>query len=87
MTVWKEIGTKIFSELQKLFARKDLLPAFLHHPASQRWLTIAILSIILTIILLPGFIILTPQYKPGAIADKNIKADRDFLVVERAATE
>ncbi len=87
MTVWKEIGTKIFSELQKLFARKDLLPAFLHHPTSQRWLTIAILSMILTIILLPGFISLTPQYKPGAIADKNIKADRDFLVVERAATE
>jgi len=87
MSVWKKIGAKIFYELQRHFGRPDLLPAFLRHPAGQRWVIISLLSLMLTILLLPMLIMRPLQYKVGAIADKNIKADRDFLVVERAATE
>ena len=87
MITWKEIAAKIVAEIQKPFARPDLIPVFFKDPAKQRWLILALLSIVLTVMLLPTVTIMAPHYKIGAIADKNIKADRDFLVEERTATE
>jgi len=45
-------------------------------------------GLILTLILYPQILhIAPPQYKVGAIITKDIQADRNFLVIDRAATE
>ncbi|MBW2560426.1 MAG: HDIG domain-containing protein [Deltaproteobacteria bacterium] len=45
-------------------------------------------GLILTLILSPQILrIAPPEYKVGAIITKDIQADRDFLVIDRAATE
>lgn len=87
MTVWKEIGEKILGEFKRLLTRPELVPAVLRNQLGQRWLIIVLLSLCLTMILLPGLLTKSPEYRVGMIADKYIKADRDFLVMERAATE
>ncbi|MDI9571447.1 MAG: HDIG domain-containing protein [Pseudomonadota bacterium] len=87
MITWKEIAAKLAYEIRRPFARPDLIPAFLMDPVRQRWLILVLLSLALTAMLLPTATVIAPRYKLGAIADKNIKADRDFLVEERAATE
>jgi len=46
------------------------------------------MSLILTLILYPQILRMAPpEYKVGAIVTKDIQADRDFLVVDRIATE
>jgi hypothetical protein len=45
-------------------------------------------GLILTLILYPQILHITPpEYKVGAIITKDIQADRNFLVIDRAATE
>ncbi|NQU03630.1 MAG: HDIG domain-containing protein [Syntrophaceae bacterium] len=54
----------------------------------QRWIIAVVMSLILALILYPQIIHRThPEFKVGTIATKNIKADRDFLVEDRASTK
>ena len=54
----------------------------------QRWVIAVVMSLTLSLILYPQIIPRThPEYREGSIATKNIKADRDFLVEDRASTK
>jgi len=87
MTFWKEIARKSIAELQRQFTRPEIIPEIVRNPQTQLWFILVTLSLFLTFLILPTVTSMPPRYKIGAIADKNIKADRDFLVEERAATE
>jgi putative nucleotidyltransferase with HDIG domain len=68
--------------------KEILIPAFARDPLLQRWAIIVSISIVLAFILSPQIIHLRPpDYEVGGIASKDIKADLDFLVEDRAATE
>lgn len=53
----------------------------------QRWVIVIVMSFILTLIVSPRIHLISPSYELGSIATKDIKADRDFLVEDRASTE
>jgi len=54
---------------------------------SVRWFILIGFTIIFTIILYPTLIITKHCYKLGDVAEKNIKAPKDFLVEDEGATE
>lgn len=68
-------------------SRKEKLLLALQSVPVRKALILAIISIILSILLMPRISFFRPIYSVGSIATKNIKADRDFLVEDRAATE
>jgi len=53
----------------------------------RKVLVLVILSIVLSILLMPRITFFHPIYSVGSIAAKDIKADRDFLVEDKIATE
>src|SRR3990172_10615720 len=72
---------------KKLRERTPALNDFLFHGQLHKWLILAVSSFLLTILLTPQVRFKHPEYKAGDIASSNIKADRDFLVEKKAATE
>lgn len=60
---------------------------FAGNPQLQKGTILFSLSIILAILLTPQTHFKYPEYKVGAIATSNIKADRDFLVEKKSATD
>ncbi len=87
MTLLKAITEKHLPALKKWLSQPENIPAFIKNTQLQRLVLIVSLSLMFTFLLLPTFPLSRPEYKVGAIANKNIKADRDFLVEERAATD
>ena len=67
--------------------RFDFIPPFFKNSHFQRWFICVVMSLALTVILSPHIHLTHPSFKLGAIATKDIKADRDFLVEDRASTE
>ncbi|MBN2515022.1 MAG: HDIG domain-containing protein [Deltaproteobacteria bacterium] len=65
----------------------NVVPEFTRDPLFQRWTILIIMSMILTLLLSPQIHLISPVYKVGTIATKDIKADRDFLVEDKASTE
>ncbi|MDO8786380.1 MAG: hypothetical protein Q7J12_09220, partial [Syntrophales bacterium] len=65
----------------------NIVPGFTRNTAFQWWSIAICLSFIISLLLTPQIHFTHPHYKVGSIANKDIKADRDFLVEERAATE
>ena len=64
-----------------------MVPAFFKNLSFQRWLIAFGLCLMLTYFLSPQINFGVPEYKAGAIAIKDIKADRDFLVEDKTSTE
>jgi len=87
MTILQAISEKHLPAWKKWLAQPENLPAFIKKPRFQRWFLLVSLSLIFTFLLLPTVPFSQREYKVGAIADKDIKADRDFLVEERASTD
>ena len=71
---------------KKFRERNPALNNLLSHARLHRWLILVLSSFILTILLTPQVRFQHPAYKLGDIADSKIKADRDLLVENRAAT-
>ncbi|MBW2647535.1 MAG: hypothetical protein JRE23_15450, partial [Deltaproteobacteria bacterium] len=65
-----------------------IVPRFVKNPLLQRWAILISISIVLAFILSPRIThIRPPDYEVTSIATKDIKADRNFLVEDRAVTE
>ena len=52
-----------------------------------RWVLLAALILILTIIVYPNLVITTHQYDLGDVAERDIKAPKDFLIEDEVATQ
>lgn len=65
-----------------------IVPRFVKNPLLQRWVIFISISLVIAFILSPRISHLRPpDYELGSIATKDIKADRNFLVEDRAVTE
>ena len=53
---------------------------------SRKWLLLAALSIVISMLVSPSFIVENPHYQLGEIADRNVKAKHDFLIEDEEAT-
>lgn len=67
--------------------RFEYLPPFFKNNLFHRWVICVVMSLMLTVILSPHIHLIHPSFKLGSISTKDIKADRDFLVEDRASTE
>lgn len=81
------IKNNISSIFKKIAHRINIVPEFARNTVFQRWGICICLSFILSLLLTPQIHFTHPHYKVGSIAAKDIKADRDFLVLDRASTE
>lgn len=78
---------KAASLLKETANRLDLLPEFAKRRPFQKWFLLIAFSLLLSLILTPQIRISHPEYKVGVIAAKDVRADRDFLALDRNATE
>lgn len=66
------------------------IDAFLKRLAPQqglRWLVLLVVVLVFTVILYPGLVVTDFTYRIGDVAEKDVKAFRDFLIEDREATE
>lgn len=73
------------SKPRGLFRRK-IFPIALRETSFQKGILLAGLSLIIALLLTPSFTVNNPVYKLGDVADRNIKAKRDFLIEDEEAT-
>jgi len=52
-----------------------------------RWLVMLVVILVFTAILYPGLVVTDLAYRIGDVAERDIKASRDFLIEDRQATE
>lgn len=52
----------------------------------SNWMLLAGLSLVIAALVSPSFIVENPRYRLGEIADRNIKAQHDFLIEDEEAT-
>ncbi len=73
-------NTNVLRRFADLFTMaKDLL--------LNKWLILILTALFIALILSPDIHLISPEYKIGSIATKDIRSDRDFLVEDRASTE
>ncbi len=77
----------ISSSLRKAVREVQFLPPFARNRQFQMWATAIFLSLIVAYLLTPSVHFIPPSYKLGSIAARDIRADRDFFVEDKAATE
>ncbi|MGC9966915.1 MAG: HDIG domain-containing metalloprotein [Syntrophobacteraceae bacterium] len=63
-----------------------LIPFDLKNLYCRKWLLVAALSLAISTLVSPSFIVENPKYRLGDIADRNVKAKHDFLVEDEEAT-
>lgn len=63
------------------------LPKFVRNPIAQQWIIALCLCLVLSLLLSPRIHLDRPDYKVDMIAVGDVKADRNFLVEDRLATE
>jgi hypothetical protein len=63
-----------------------MIPCNLENLYCAKWLLLAALSIAISALVSPSFIVENPQYQLGDIADRNVKAKHDFLIQDEEAT-
>ena len=63
-----------------------LIPCNLQNLYCRKWILLAGLSIVVATLVSPSFIVENPRYRLGDIADRNIKAQHDFLIEDEEAT-
>ena len=80
------ITKKGFTALIKFISKHNLRVGFLANHIFQRWIIAIVLCLILSFIISPQINFSPQKYKLGSIAVKDVKADRDFLVVDQEAT-
>lgn len=57
------------------------------NPKTATWIILIGLSIIVSVLLFPNILVRTPRYTLGDVADRDVKATRDFLVENEKLTE
>ncbi len=67
--------------------QKESILDFFGNSHGVRWVILALVMAVFTIILYPNLLMTRPVYQVGDIADADIKAPRDFFVEDKAATE
>lgn len=65
---------------------KKVIPSQFQDPFVQKGFILVVLSIIIAALITPSFMVSRRSYRLGDIADRNIKAKRDILVEDEAAT-
>ncbi|MDO9529478.1 MAG: HDIG domain-containing protein [Syntrophales bacterium] len=83
----KTLANELFTKVKKSAAQSGLMLRFTRNILLQRWVTVICMSLLLSLLLTPHIHFIHPTYKVASIATKNIRADRDFLVEDRASTE
>lgn len=79
---------KLFSKIfKKALNKKNIASEFTKKTSFHRWTVAICLSVILSFVLTPQIHFSYPDYKVGAIADRDVRADRDFLVEDRLSTD
>ncbi|MGA2330676.1 MAG: HDIG domain-containing metalloprotein [Syntrophales bacterium] len=73
--------------IKKQTKQKKLIPDFAKKIAFQRWASAIFLSAILSLLLTPQLHFSYPEYKAGSVAARDVRADRDFLVEDKASSE
>ena len=63
-----------------------MIPCNLQNLYRSKWMLLAALSIAISALVSPTFIVENPQYLLGDIADRNVKAKHDFLIQDEEAT-
>ncbi len=63
------------------------LPKFVRNPLAQKWIIALFLCLVLSLLLSPRMHLDRPDYRINMIAAGDLKADRNFLVEDRLATE
>jgi len=58
-----------------------------HLGNSLRWGVLAVVALIFTFILYPSLVVTQHEYRIGDVAEKDIKAPKDFFIEDAAATE
>ncbi|HIJ56526.1 MAG TPA: HDIG domain-containing protein [Deltaproteobacteria bacterium] len=66
---------------------KDIVNSFLGSSNGIKWGMLTAVTVIFTLILSPNLVMIQRSYKLGDVAERDIKASKDFLVEDRAATE
>jgi len=79
--------TKISKFFKKVLNQKNIIPEFAREIAFQRWAIAIFLSAVLSLLLTPQVYFSYPEYKVGSIAFRDVRADHDLLVEDKAATE
>ncbi|HYA14784.1 MAG TPA: HDIG domain-containing protein [Syntrophales bacterium] len=79
--------TKVSKHFKKVLNPKKIIPEFARKTAFQRWAIAIFLSAILSLLLTPQVYFSYPEYKVGSIATRDVRADHDFLVEDKADTE
>src|ERR1035437_4679935 len=75
------------SLLKKFKDRNPIIVKLSPHIILKKWFILLVLSFVLTILLTPQIRFQHSEYKVGDIATVNNKADRDFFVEKKTATE
>ncbi len=79
--------TKVFKFFRTVSNQKNIIPEFAKKITFQRWAIAIFLSAVLSLLLTPKVYFSYPEYKAGSIAIRDVRADHDLLVEDRAATE
>jgi putative nucleotidyltransferase with HDIG domain len=66
---------------------KDAGPSIWVRPEAQKWYILFGLSLIISILLFPNILTRPQQYKLGDVADRDIKAESEFLVENKELTD
>jgi len=64
----------------------SLISCNLQNLYCPNWMLLAGLSLVIAALVSPSFIVENPRYRLGEIADRNIKAQHDFLIEDEEAT-
>ncbi|HPD56541.1 MAG TPA: HDIG domain-containing protein [Smithellaceae bacterium] len=71
----------------KFLRRHQKALAILNNSSVQRWSIAVAMCLLIAVLLAPEIHLFAPKFEQGMIAEKDIKADRDFLVEDIRATE
>jgi len=66
---------------------KKIIPDFIKNKVFQKWTMAILLSAVLSFLITPQIHYSDQEYKVDAIAVRDVRADRDLLVEDKAATE
>jgi len=70
----------------KRFFGKKIFPIVLRETSFHKGMLLTGLSLVIALLLTPSFTVSHPSYRLGDVADRNIKAKRDFLIEDEEAT-
>lgn len=74
-------------QTEKRLPLRESVREFIATSGHVLWLLLAVLTLFFTLVIYPNLSVTKFSYKVGDIAEKNIKAPRDFLIEDDAATE